>query len=140
VGYDLYAYIKRQGRQLVDQDEYGTVDQDYVILAPNVVEAIPLGFRMALPPNLEAQVRSRSGLARQGVIVPNSPGTIDPDYRGEMVVLLLNLSQRPITINHGDRIAQMVFKEIVHPDEIILTGGDLPSTARGEGGFGSTGK
>ncbi len=100
---------------------------------------IPTGLYLALPKGYEAQVRPRSGLAyREGLTVLNSPGTIDADYRGEIKVLLINLSNQSIEIRDGDRIAQMVITkhEVAdfHAVEV------LSSTARGSGGFGSTGK
>ena len=83
-------------------------------------------------------MRPRSGIAiKHGVTVLNTPGTIDADYRGEVKVILINLGAEPFTINNGDRIAQMVFKSVAHVDWKIV--GSLTETARGEGGFGSTG-
>ena len=99
---------------------------------------IPTGLAIALPQGYEAQVRPRSGLAvRQGVTVLNSPGTIDADYRGEIKVLLINLGAETVVIRHGDRIAQMVVAPVV---QAALRASDtLDETARGAGGFGSTG-
>ena len=99
---------------------------------------IPCGFAIALPAGLEAQVRPRSGLAsRHGVTVLNSPGTIDSDYRGEVKVLLVNLGQEPFAITRGLRIAQLVVAPLV---EVHFVETDaLAATARGSGGFGSTG-
>ena len=100
---------------------------------------IPTGLFMALPEGTEAQIRPRSGLAyKQGLTVLNSPGTIDADYRGEVKVLLINLSDKAVTIEDGDRIAQMVIAkyEVVSINEVEV----LQDTQRGEGGFGSTGK
>jgi len=112
-----------------------------VVLVPMQRAAVPCGFAMALPAGYEAQIRPRSGLAlKLGLSMPNSPGTIDADYRGEIKVLLINLGPDPITITRGMRIAQMVicpveqstWKEVDHVD-------DLPASDRGTGGFGSTG-
>ena len=110
-----------------------------VELAPLQRAMIPTGLSIALPQGTEAQVRPRSGLAaKYGVTVLNSPGTIDADYRGEIRVILVNLSDRPFTVNPGDRIAQLVMAkyESVTWDEVEI----LDETARGEGGFGSTGR
>ena len=99
---------------------------------------IPTGWAMALPPGYEAQIRPRSGLAsKHGVTVVNAPGTIDADYRGEIVVLLVNLGAEPYTIAPGDRIAQMVIAPVVQLgiDEVE----SLEDTDRGSGGFGHTG-
>ena len=93
---------------------------------------------MALPPGWEAQVRPRSGLAlRHGITVLNSPGTIDADYRGEVRVILVNLGSAPVTIARGERIAQLVVAPVSRADWQVVT--ELPATARGAGGFGSTG-
>ena len=100
---------------------------------------IPTGLFIALPDGTEAQVRPRSGLAaKYGISVLNSPGTIDADYRGEIKVILVNLSNEPFTINPGERIAQMVVAryEKVEWDEVEV----LDETERGVGGFGSTGR
>src|SRR4051812_43192144 len=112
-----------------------------LVLKPLERVACPCGFVMALPAGFEAQVRPRSGLAlKQGLSVPNAPGTIDADYRGEVKVLLINLGNEPITITRGTRIAQMVIAKVETarwrelPDPSAL-----PPTDRGAGGFGSTG-
>ena len=99
---------------------------------------IPTGLFMALPPGYEAQVRPRSGLAlKHGITVLNSPGTIDSDYRGELMVLLINLSQDPFTVNDGERIAQLV---IARHEQAVLTAVEvLDETERGTGGYGHTG-
>ena len=109
-----------------------------VILLPNRRALIPTGFHIALPPGYEAQIRPRSGLAiKHGIIVVNSPGTIDSDYRGEVKVILANLGTEPLTINRGDRIAQMVIQPVVQVE--LRPVDQLPDTARGHGGFGHTG-
>jgi dUTP diphosphatase len=93
---------------------------------------------MALPSGYEAQVRPRSGLAtKHAVLIPNSPGTIDADYRGEVKVIAVNLGQTPVTIARGDRIAQLVFQKVAAAE--IVEADELPPTTRGEGGFGSSG-
>ncbi|MBI5093977.1 MAG: dUTP diphosphatase [Candidatus Hydrogenedentes bacterium] len=110
-----------------------------VTLPPGGRAAIPTGLRIALPLGMEAQIRPRSGLAlNHGIILPNSPGTIDADYRGEIKVILMNLGQDPFTIQRGDRIAQMVIVTF-SPVELELVS-MLNDTARGEGGFGHTGR
>ncbi|HUC90919.1 MAG TPA: dUTP diphosphatase [Paenibacillus sp.] len=110
-----------------------------VTLKPGERGLIPTGFAMAMPPELEAQIRPRSGLAyKHGVTCLNTPGTIDADYRGEVKVLLANLGQEPFTIARGERIAQMVFQVV--PRIEIAEVGELPDTERGAGGFGHTGR
>lgn len=108
------------------------------ILAPGQYAAIPTGFALTLPPGYEGQVRPRSGLARNfGVTVLNAPGTVDWDYRGEVAVLLINHGPEPFTVSRGMRIAQLVVAPVA---QITLEEtGDLSETARGSGGFGSTG-
>ena len=101
--------------------------------------AVPTGIYVELPENTEFQIRPRSGLAlKQGVTVLNTPGTIDADYRGEILIIMINLSETEVKINDGDRIAQMVFAKV---DKINWQNiKELTKTERGEGGFGSTGK
>lgn len=100
---------------------------------------VPTGLFIELPAGFEAQIRPRSGLAaKNGVTVLNSPGTIDADYRGEIKVILVNLSNQPFTINHGDRIAQMIIAK--HESITWEKVDNLNETQRGEGGFGHTGK
>lgn len=110
-----------------------------IFLQPMQREAIPTGLYMELPEGYEAQIRPRSGLAlKQGITCLNTPGTIDADYRGEIKVILINLSGEPQVIKHGDRIAQMVIQEIV---KLTFTETEqINNTVRGEGGFGHTGK
>ena len=109
-----------------------------VILGPMQRSLIPTGFAIELPQNYEAQVRPRSGLAlKSGVTVLNSPGTIDWDYRGEIKVILINLSEHPVEINRGDRIAQMVIAPVTQVK--IIKVDELSLTKRGAKGFGSTG-
>jgi dUTP pyrophosphatase len=100
---------------------------------------LPTGLFIELPDGYEAQIRPRSGMAvKQGITCLNTPGTIDSDYRGEIKVILINLSKEPQTINHGDRIAQMVIASVTKADLILVQ--QLNSTTRGDGGFGHTGK
>ena len=108
------------------------------VIAPGRWAAIPTGFALALPPGTEGQVRPRSGLAaRHGVTVLNAPGTIDADYRGEMQVLLINLGPEPFPVQRGARIAQLVIAPVVAVRLVEVAA--LDGTARGAGGFGSTG-
>ena len=107
-------------------------------LQPFERKLVPTGLRIALPAGYEAQIRPRSGLAlKHGISVPNSPGTIDADYRGEICVILINLSQEPFTVNDGERIAQMVIArhETVSWEPVET----LDDTERGAGGFGHSG-
>ena len=107
-------------------------------LLPGARALVPTGFSIALPLGYEAQIRPRSGLAvRTGVTCLNAPGTVDADYRGEVQVVLANLGPDPVVIRRGDRIAQMIVAPIAHADFDVVD--DLPPTARGDGGFGSTG-
>ena len=109
-----------------------------ITLQPLERRLIPTGLYIALPEGYEAQVRPRSGLAlKHGITVLNSPGTIDSDYRGELMVLLINLSQNPFTVNDGERIAQLV---IARHEQAVLTAVEvLDETERGAGGYGHTG-
>jgi len=109
-----------------------------VVLKPGERRLVPCGFAMAIPPGYECQVRPRSGLAiRHGITLLNAPGTIDADYRGEVKVILINLGDAPFTVEPGERIAQLVFAPTVATSIDVVT--TLSPTARGEGGFGSTG-
>jgi dUTP pyrophosphatase len=109
-----------------------------ICLAPGQRLGVPTGWTMELPPGYEAQVRPRSGLSlRHGITVVNAPGTIDSDYRGEIVVLLVNLGQESYVIAPGDRVAQMVIAPVSRAT--IEEVAELSQTARGTGGFGHTG-
>lgn len=110
-----------------------------IVLAPGKYTLVPTGLSIALPRGYEAQVRPRSGLAaRHGITVLNAPGTVDADYRGEIGVPLINHSDVPFTIRRGERIAQMVIAAVVQAELVPVT--SLSATARGDGGFGSTGR
>ena len=110
-----------------------------LVLPPGARALVPTGFRMAVPPGFEAQLRARSGLAlRHGLVLPNAPGTIDADYRGEVKVILWNLGEEPFVVERGMRIAQMVFAPVARA--AWRTAPVLEPTARGEGGFGHTGR
>ncbi|MFC3675954.1 dUTP diphosphatase [Ferrovibrio xuzhouensis] len=109
-----------------------------VVLQPGERKLVPTGISIAVPPGFEAQVRPRSGLAlKHGITVLNAPGTVDADYRGEVGVILVNHGQQPFTINRGERIAQLVVAAFSRVDWLAVA--ELPETARGAGGFGSTG-
>ncbi len=108
-------------------------------LAPGQRALVPTGLTIALPAGFEAQIRPRSGLAfKHGITCLNTPGTIDADYRGEVKVLLINLGQEAFTIQRGERIAQMVIAPVTQGAWEVVT--ELSNTARGAGGFGSTGR
>lgn len=113
-------------------------ESDPLTLVPGGRALVPTGFAMALPAGYEAQIRPRSGLAyKHGITCLNTPGTIDADYRGEVKVLLINHGDAEFSITRGERIAQMVIAPITQPDFLKVE--TLDDTARGEGGFGSTG-
>jgi dUTP pyrophosphatase len=109
-----------------------------ITLEPGARALVPTGLKIALEPGWEAQVRPRSGLAlKHGISAPNTPGTIDSDYRGEVGVILVNLGQQPFVIRRGERIAQMVIAPVAQAEVVEVQ--SLDDTARGTGGFGSTG-
>ncbi|MFZ4573052.1 MAG: dUTP diphosphatase [Phycisphaerales bacterium] len=113
-------------------------DTPAVRLNPGAIVAIPTGWSLAVPVGFEAQVRPRSGLStKHGVTIPNSPGTIDSDYRGELKVALINLGKEPFEVTHGMRIAQLVFAPVTRVE--LREVAELGDTQRGSGGFGSTG-
>lgn len=121
-GADLYAVLEKP-----------------LVLEPLSRALIPTGLRIALPLGYEAQIRPRSGWAyRHGITCLNAPGTIDSDYRGEIKVILINLSDKPFVIENGDRIAQLVIAPVVHANFSISS--QLDDTTRGADGFGSTGR
>ena len=121
-GMDLVAYIKNK-----------------IIVNPGKTIIIPTGIAVAIPKNYEIQIRPRSGLAaNKGISVLNTPGTVDSDYRGEIKIILINLSKKPFVVKSGDRVAQMILCPVTKGklQEVKI----LPKTVRGKGGFGSTGK
>ena len=133
--FDLPTYATKASSGV---DLKATVDTP-VTLEPMERRIIHTGLKIALPEGYEAQIRSRSGLAaKYGITVLNSPGTIDADYRGEIGVILVNLSNTSFTIQPGDRIAQLVVAKFEQIDWLPMN--ELSDTKRGEGGFGSTGK
>lgn len=133
-----------EGLDLPNYETAGAAGMDLRSAATLVIEAgrsalVPTGFAMALPDGYEAQIRPRSGLAaKHGVTVLNTPGTIDPDYRGEIKVILVNHGTRDFAISRGDRIAQMVVAPVTRAAVVEVAA--LEETARGAGGFGSTGQ
>ena len=107
-------------------------------LEPGVPRLVPTGLTVEIPPGYEAQVRPRSGLAlKHAITMPNAPGTIDPGYRGELRVILLNLGRVPYIVHAGDRIAQMI---VARYEAVEWVEGELGDSARGTGGFGSSGR
>jgi dUTP pyrophosphatase len=133
-GLDLPAYATEHAAGM---DLCAAIKDDLVI-EPGKRALVPTGIAFALPEGYEAQIRPRSGLAlKNGITVLNSPGTIDADYRGEVQVILANLGDQPFTITRGMRIAQMVLAAYQRIDWVKVN--ELPETARGSGGFGSTG-
>jgi dUTP pyrophosphatase len=131
-GLDLPAYATA-GAAGMD-----VVSAEDVTIAPGARHAVATGLAMAIPAGFEVQVRPRSGLAlKHGISVPNTPGTIDSDYRGELKVILINLGSEAFQIRRGDRVAQLVFAPVTQAAWIEAE--ELDETERGEGGFGSTG-
>jgi dUTP pyrophosphatase len=131
-GLDLPAYAT-EGAAGMD-----VVSAENVTIPPGGRHPVATGLALAIPPGYEIQVRPRSGLAlRHGITVPNTPGTIDPDYRGELKVLLINHGSEPFVIARGDRVAQLVLAPVLRAAWREVD--ELDTTARGEGGFGSTG-
>ena len=127
-GMDLAACLPRE-----------PVEADELVLEPRAIARVPTGIAIAVPAGFEGQVRPRSGLAvRDGVTVPNAPGTIDADYRGELFVALINLGPAPRVIAHGERIAQLVIAPVSRAS--VEEAETLDATERGAGGFGSTGR
>ena len=121
-GMDLVAYIKNK-----------------ITINPGKTVIIPTGIAVAIPKNYEIQIRPRSGLAaKKGITVLNTPGTIDADYRGEIKIILINLSKKSFVVKSGDRIAQMILCPVAKGR--LKEVKNLPKTVRGKGGFGSTGK
>ena len=119
-------------------DLFAAVDKE-VVLNPGAYQLISTGISLAIPPGYEGQVRPRSGLAvRHGLTLLNSPGTVDSDYRGEVKVILINLGTEKYQVQRGERIAQLVINQV--PKVVLHEVDELPDSARGEEGFGHTGK
>jgi dUTP pyrophosphatase len=134
------ASVPRYASEFASGLDLSAALEQSLVLPPGRHCAVPTGIAIALPPGYEGQVRPRSGLAaKQGVTVLNAPGTIDADYRGEVRVLLINLSDQPYCIEPGDRIAQLVICPVTKV-AVELADGALEATSRGTGGFGSTGR
>ena len=135
-GLDLPAY---QSLDAAGMDLRAAIDDgDTITLEPGGRALVPTGLSIALPQHHEAQIRPRSGLAaRHGVTVLNTPGTIDADYRGEIMVILINHGSEPFKVERGERVAQMVFAPVTRAAFVEVC--ELDATARGEGGHGSTG-
>ncbi len=126
-----------QSDEAAGMDLHACVDEP-ITIASGDIQLIPCGFSMAFPPGFEAQVRPRSGIAMKfGISMPNAPGTIDSDYRGEVKVPLINLGRESFVVEPSMRIAQMVFAPIARAEIVEVS--SLETTARGAGGFGSTG-
>ena len=126
-----------QSEHAAGMDLY-SANEDPISIDPGEIALIPLGFAMALPDNYEAQVRPRSGLGTKfGVTLPNAPGTIDADYRGEVSVPLINHGKEPFVVETNMRIAQMIVAPVVQASFEVVE--ELDETLRGAGGFGSTG-
>jgi dUTP pyrophosphatase len=126
-GLDLSACLPR-----------GDIPTSELSIRPGQIVKVPTGLALGIPAGYEGQVRPRSGLAtRHGLTVVNAPGTIDADYRGELFVALINLGPEAVTIRHGDRVAQLVIAPVSRAAVLVVS--DLDATARGSGGFGSTG-
>jgi dUTP pyrophosphatase len=115
---------------------FDVYSNEEVVLKPGEVKAIGTGFFLEVPEDFEVQVRPRSGLSLKKILIPNSPGTIDSDYRGEVKIILFNAGEEDFKISKGDRIAQLVLGRVFHFDFVES---ELSGTARGEGGFGHTG-
>lgn len=126
----IYATTGAAGMDVVSAED--------VTIAPGARHAVATGLALAIPPGFEVQVRPRSGLAlKHGITVPNTPGTIDSDYRGELKVILINLGADAFDIRRGDRVAQLVLAPVVQAGWLEVD--ELDETVRGAGGFGSTG-
>lgn len=135
VGLPVYASSGAAGADL----RANLPDRGTVTLEPGARALVPTGLRLAIPEGYEMQIRPRSGLAlKHGIVLPNAPGTIDSDYRGPLGVIVMNAGEAAFTISHGDRIAQAVLAPVLRA--YFVEAETLPGTARGAGGFGSTGR
>lgn len=134
MGLPVYASAGAAGADL----RANLPDRGTLVVQPGARALVPTGLRMAIPEGFEVQIRPRSGLAlKHGITLPNAPGTIDSDYRGPLGVIVMNAGQEAFDIGHGDRIAQMVVAPVLRAEFDMVD--DLSVTARGSGGFGSTG-
>lgn len=144
---DVFVPIVREGEAkrlpLPCYETEGSAGMDLIAseamtIHPGRCEAVSTGLKISIPRGFEAQIRPRSGLAlKKSIVIPNSPGTIDSDYRGEVKVILMNLGDQPFLVSPGDRIAQMVLAPVARM--VWKEVDSLDATKRGEGGFGSTG-
>ncbi len=133
VGLPTYETLGAAGADL-----RANIPQGAVTILPGARILVPTGLRMAIPVGFEVQLRPRSGLAlKHGITLPNSPGTIDSDYRGDVGVIMLNAGSEPFEVTHGMRIAQMVVAPVIRADFVVVD--TLDDTTRGANGFGSTG-
>jgi len=133
-GLELPVYMSAQAAGL----DLPAALQESLVVAPGDIVLVPTGLKLAIPGGHEGQVRPRSGLAvKKGLTVVNAPGTIDADYRGEVMVALINLGREEVTIQRGERVAQLVIAPVIQArlEEVS----ELPASQRGEGGFGHTG-
>jgi dUTP pyrophosphatase len=138
-GYDVYAHLVDRTVEMVTGTQSARVatEQGRLVIPPGARAAIPLGFRATLPAGIEAQLRLRSSAAfRRGLIMPNAPATIDPDYPGEWMVIVSNAISEPVTVEHGERIAQIVFSRF---ETVRWDAGLVGVTSSRTGGIGSTG-
>jgi dUTP pyrophosphatase len=139
-GYDVRAYVRGQKIEAYRGVDPVTIEAegDTLVLEPGLRAAIPLGFRAALPPGVEAQLRLRSSVAfRHGLVMPNAPATIDPDFPGEWRVLVTNTLDEPVEIRHLERIAQIVFSRF---ERVAWEEGAVGQSSSRTGGVGSTGR
>lgn len=143
-GYDIRAYLMGspvkliEGSSVIERGPDPEADVPVIELPPGARAIIPTGFKVALPPGYEMQVRPRSGTSfKKGLEIVNAPGTVDEDYRGEVGILVKNPLHAWMVIEHGERIAQAVFARVAH---LPMVEGCVDGTARGAGGFGSTGR
>jgi dUTP pyrophosphatase len=143
-GYDLFAYLEARaikcsdGERIWDTSAGSEQGETSFLLEPQVTALIPLGFKARLPEGIEAQIRPRSGTSfKKGLQIPNAPGTIDSDYPDEWMVIVRNPTARPIRIDHGERIAQMVLSRY---ETLAIEVGKVGITTTRVGGFGSTGR
>ena len=145
----VVQFVRLPGAEDIELPSYGTpgsagLDLRAAVTEPVTIEpgqrvSIPTGLVMLLPPDTEGQIRSRSGLGlKHGIVVAQGIGTIDCTYVGQTMVLLLNISDTPYTVNRGDRVAQLVIAPVLQIE--VAEGFEIPETERGAGGFGSTGK
>ncbi|MEO3416836.1 dUTP diphosphatase [Roseovarius sp. CAU 1744] len=135
---DLPAYETEEAAGADLRANFPQAARDGMTIAPGARALVPTGLRLAIPRGYEVQLRPRSGLAlKHGITLPNTPGTIDSDYRGPLGVIVMNAGTEPFHVTHGMRIAQMVVAPVVRASFALVT--TLADTARGAGGFGSTG-